>query len=365
MKKSLRISLILLAFTGITCISQAQITITSADASALNAVGKVITNHIDSTVLMVDIGSQGQTSWDFSAVNSDTTISMTSVVPSASPYYSTVFPTSNVVLNFAADFEGSFAEVWQHATQNSSEYLVNGQALNATIENFDVVVTEVNTPASVTMKFPLTYNTQWANNYTSTTTMLMAGFPFGTTVTTNTETSVVDAWGSMKMPGGAVVQALRLRRDSRSVSDGVKDRVISYSFITKSGMSVQVTAKDTLEANSGVIQIADGVSWNDISTNVGIDKEKPVPQNSLFQNKPNPSIHDTRIQYSVGEKQFVTLTIYNSLGTEVATLVNEFKTAGSYEVNFDASQLAPGNYYYQLRAGKYTATKKMIIARQR
>ena len=58
---------------------------------------------------------------------------------------------------------------------------------------------------------------------------------------------------------------------------------------------------------------------------------------------------------------FVTLKVYDVLGKEVATLVNEEKVAGNYEVNFDASKLASGIYYYQMRAGEYVETKKMIL----
>ncbi len=365
MKKNLRISLFLLAFAGMSGITQAQITITSADVAALNAVGKVMTSHIDSTTLMVDIGSPGQTSWDFSALHSDTSFSMTSVQPSTSPFYSTNFPTSNVVFTFGAVVEGSSAVAWQHYTQNSNEFLMNGMGFSVAIEGMSMTTTDIYSPASVSMKFPLTFNSQWTNSYTSTSTIVLEGLPFLTTVSTNTETVVVDAWGNLKLPGGEVVQALRIHTDQRSVSSGTKDRTISYLFITKSGAAVTVSALDTTASNSGMIQ-TDGISWNDMSGgNVAIDDVKPAQQYSLSQNRPNPITQDTRIQYSTGSKQFVTLKVFNFLGIEVATLVNETKPAGNYEVNFDASQLAPGNYYYQMRAGTFTASKKMIVIRPR
>ncbi|NWF51449.1 MAG: T9SS type A sorting domain-containing protein, partial [Ignavibacteriaceae bacterium] len=58
-----------------------------------------------------------------------------------------------------------------------------------------------------------------------------------------------------------------------------------------------------------------------------------------------------------------TLKIYDMLGNEVAKLVDEFKEAGNYEVNFNASGLASGIYFYQLQIGDYTKTKKMILLR--
>jgi hypothetical protein len=82
---------------------------------------------------------------------------------------------------------------------------------------------------------------------------------------------------------------------------------------------------------------------------------------ALQQNYPNPFNPLTRIQYAISSRQFVKLTIYDVLGEEIATLVNEEKPVGRYEVEFDASTLPSGVYFYQLKAGKFIQTKKMIL----
>ena len=82
---------------------------------------------------------------------------------------------------------------------------------------------------------------------------------------------------------------------------------------------------------------------------------------SLNQNYPNPFNPVTRIQYTIGIRQFVTLKIYNILGNEVATLVNEKKPAGKYKIVFDASGLSSGVYFYTLHAGSFVQTKKLIV----
>ncbi len=82
---------------------------------------------------------------------------------------------------------------------------------------------------------------------------------------------------------------------------------------------------------------------------------------SLQQNYPNPFNPSTSIQYAISSRQFVSLKVYDVLGKEIATLVNEEKSAGSYEIGFNASHLASGIYYYQLRAGDYVETKKMVL----
>ena len=84
-------------------------------------------------------------------------------------------------------------------------------------------------------------------------------------------------------------------------------------------------------------------------------------QFNLEQNYPNPFNPSTKIDFAIPQSSFVNLKIYNVLGEEVATLVNETKVAGNYEVNFNASNLPSGIYFYKLRAGSLTESKKMIL----
>jgi len=82
---------------------------------------------------------------------------------------------------------------------------------------------------------------------------------------------------------------------------------------------------------------------------------------SLLQNYPNPFNPVTRITYSVPYASRVHVTVFDLLGREVATLVNEVKTAGSYSVDFNASSLPSGIYLYKLTAGSNSITKKMLL----
>ena len=81
----------------------------------------------------------------------------------------------------------------------------------------------------------------------------------------------------------------------------------------------------------------------------------------LSQNYPNPFNPSTIIRYSLPEKSFANLKIYNSLGKEVSELVNQSQVAGSYEVEWNASALPSGIYFYRLSAGEYAETKKMSL----
>jgi hypothetical protein len=81
----------------------------------------------------------------------------------------------------------------------------------------------------------------------------------------------------------------------------------------------------------------------------------------LAQNYPNPFNPATAIRFSIPESGLVTLKVYNVMGEEVATLLNEYKTSGNYEFNFDASRLTSGVYFYSITTGNFISTKKMIL----
>ena len=94
----------------------------------------------------------------------------------------------------------------------------------------------------------------------------------------------------------------------------------------------------------------------------GVDDELNQPEKfQLSQNYPNPFNPTTSIKYAIGSRQFVTLKVYNLLGKEIATLVNEEKSAGEYKVEFIGNNLPSGIYFYELKAGNITQTKKMML----
>ena len=82
---------------------------------------------------------------------------------------------------------------------------------------------------------------------------------------------------------------------------------------------------------------------------------------TLEQNYPNPFNPVTTISYTIAAKDFVTIKVFDLLGKEVATLVNEEKPAGSYSINFNASRLSSGVYFYRMKAGSFVETKKLIL----
>ncbi|MGD8305465.1 MAG: T9SS type A sorting domain-containing protein [Ignavibacteria bacterium] len=81
----------------------------------------------------------------------------------------------------------------------------------------------------------------------------------------------------------------------------------------------------------------------------------------LFQNYPNPFNPITTIKYQISELSFVSLKVYDILSNEIATLVNGEKSAGNYEVEFDAGSISSGVYFYKLRTESFVETKKMVL----
>ncbi len=96
-------------------------------------------------------------------------------------------------------------------------------------------------------------------------------------------------------------------------------------------------------------------------TAVKQDNNQTPTSFSLSQNYPNPFNPSTEIKYSIPNSGFVTLKVYNMLGQEVASLVNQEQKSGNYTVNFNASQLASGVYMYKLQSGNFSLTKKMML----
>ncbi len=125
----------------------------------------------------------------------------------------------------------------------------------------------------------------------------------------------------------------------------------------------QITNTTSGFPHAGSSFIIDDLSWG-TATDVSDEKQTPT-EFSLAQNYPNPFNPSTKIRYSIpnvgsGLAQTV-LKVYDILGNEVATIVNEEKPAGVYEVEFDASQLSSGIYFYRLTSGSFVETKKMTV----
>jgi Secretion system C-terminal sorting domain len=97
------------------------------------------------------------------------------------------------------------------------------------------------------------------------------------------------------------------------------------------------------------------------ATAIGDNQTNQPTSYKLEQNYPNPFNPSTKISFNIAQSGFVSLKVYDALGREVATLVNEVTPAGNHIINFNASDLASGIYFYRLKTGNFTESRKMIL----
>jgi len=104
-------------------------------------------------------------------------------------------------------------------------------------------------------------------------------------------------------------------------------------------------------------------TWIGAKMTVGVDDavNNVVDSYTLAQNYPNPFNPSTKITYSLQNSELVTLRVFDVLGREVSTLVNQYQNAGNHTVSFNASSLASGMYFYKLEAGSFQSIKKMML----
>ncbi|MCH8034271.1 MAG: T9SS type A sorting domain-containing protein [Bacteroidetes bacterium] len=151
------------------------------------------------------------------------------------------------------------------------------------------------------------------------------------------------------------------------------DSGATWSYIVKDLWIYQINSYEWqvpfINSENCLIRIGDFPCKYDISDSVftitypvSTETEERLPTEfSLEQNYPNPFNPSTSIQYEVSKRQFVTLKVYDVLGKEIVTLVNEEKPAGNYEFEFDGSALTSGIYFYQLKTDTYIETRKMVL----
>ena len=335
----------------------AQITITQSDLQGFLTTGNSVTTTLDTTTSMFDIGSTGATTWDFRNISQDMQFDLTAENPSGSQFGSS-FPEATVCLHGTTSIMGYTAETWTYLGSNGA--LQNyGAGAQPEIGGFQATVIMHNNPAEQTVVVPLTMGTNWTEDYVETDSITALGFTTVSIYNTHVE-NTVDAYGTMTLPGDITVEALRVRSDLTS-SGSSYTRNISYLFITNTGTQFSVEAADTNSSSSGVIPVQ-GITYINAGVTGVRQADNNVPQNfQLEQNYPNPFNPTTQINYSIPSSQKVSLKVYDELGKEVATLVNNEQAAGNYTVDFDASRFASGVYFYRIQAGSFIQMKKMIL----
>ena len=139
---------------------------------------------------------------------------------------------------------------------------------------------------------------------------------------------------------------------------------VSIGFIKGNGTTTERQSYSFTDNNTGnkLYYRLKQVDFDGSFTYSNVLEVSAAPQNfELFQNYPNPFNPTTQIKYSVPEKTFISLKVYNLLGEEVATLFEGYKQPGNYEVTFNGAGLASGIYLYILKTNSFTQTRKLVL----
>ena len=151
-----------------------------------------------------------------------------------------------------------------------------------------------------------------------------------------------------------------LGRNNCNYVDTEEDIIINTSIPNKIPIEYKVKAIDTQGKESNYSEEVE-THIEVISQITSFPEQSIIVNGHLSANYPNPFNPTTKIKYSIPKQSLVTLKVYDDLGKQVQTLVNEVKSIGNYEVNFNASNLASGVYFYRLQAGNFIQTKKMML----
>ena len=210
------------------------ITIDTNDVKSMYAVGTTTSFRADTLTNQLNIGATGATSWDFSALLTHTRMNLRSVVPSTTPYFASTFPTATHALSdtaFTYSFtDATFGQVTLKGVGFNYMTFTGGNLLdwgfkgtgNAYLAGnpFPAQGAWTKAPAAVYYSLPLSLNKTWTTTYVETLSgsanILGGTVNVGPTLTNHSITYTVDAYGALKIPGGATQDALRLRKVDHS-----------------------------------------------------------------------------------------------------------------------------------------------------
>lgn len=245
----------------------------------------------------------------------------------------------NPVNSIVKKLNTSGAEIW------SSPYVIAAQRVEVGSDNMPVISGYPSTGSfgSSFVKFNSSGNVVWANMDADSTFSLLSHSQIK-----------MDNQNNIYLAAGTMTEMAVCKVMSNGNSGWTVTAPGGYAYALDIGTnnSIYVVGGNTAGTTIQILQMLTSISGNNYSVSGSY---------WLGNNYPNPFNPSTRIQYNLPENGFVKLSVYDVSGREVETLVNKEQSAGIYEINFSASTLTSGIYFYKLQTGNFSEVKKMIL----
>ena len=338
-----------------------QITVTTSDLPNFFGVGNSWFNFSNSDTVMMNVGipsnSTPQT-WTLPTVIFADSSRIDNVLPSSTPYASDFSGATYCQTSSQLQSGLTFSFYQYMRLSNDSLYLMGVvQRYQGTYGGGTIDTSIIKDTTQFLTHIPI----QLGEVIAAKTDTVNEG---GGVIEVITNIQTYDAYGTLNLPIGSF-QALRSSRVNAYMVyyDGALTNTFSthtYNWVTREGHQLSVSVDTASASNVHVHDIS--LTYINSTPPTSVIKPGELPKSfSLGQNYPNPFNPTTIIRFAIQSTSFVSLKIYDILGREVSTLANEQKSPGIYEVNFNASRLSSGIYFYQLRAGTNVETKRMML----
>lgn len=336
-------------------LGNAQIIVPQTTLESLFTAGNALFIYTDtsSTRTTLDVGVKGgPQTFDFSSLTFALYKADTVRVVSSIPYLASRFPGNTLALSLGEgpDETNHWLVLFENTSMTSpGEYWEDTSVDSSSVSH--------SSPHELFVKFPVMFGDSTRENPTLTDSIFGQG---GTFVSQNVIPidHVVDAYGTLILPGGESHPCLRFRMEEQSPYN-----YMGIRYVTDNGILLFVESNNS-EAETGEIAI-DFIYMFRSSPVTSVPAEVTIHPDGfrLYQNFPNPFNPATTISFRLESAGMVSLTVHNVLGETVATLVDRNMEPGLYSAEWDASGYPSGMYFYTLRTRTSSETRKLTLVR--
>ena len=361
-----KIYISLLTILGFSAISIAQPTLTSSNFS-LN-IGESQLFYVADTNTVINTLTGANVTFDYSALQGYGVTQTQYTLDPATTNFTTVFPSATL-----ADSTEGYPINKNYMQLHSTDSLTK-TGIVANIPTYGTVIGKYDANPETTMKFPFNYLDIYFDNYAGEFTV-NAAVPVNTPGNGNVTVSA-DAWGTLLLPNGvSISDVIRIKTTEYLITDAI---ILPFPFnttinpITISGVNINYykpsiskypllsIVNGSYTQDNAIIDSSSAIiSQYPLTLITGIDEVNSISTISLF---PNPSKNGTsNLTVSLKESNKVSIELFNSVGQNIATILNKTLPQGVNNIKLNTSKLSAGIYFVNISVNNTLTTKKLII----